>query len=64
MVALRELITEVRLEMKDDRLEAVRANTESKELFRRWVPIMKKLVESHVTQIGENAFLVSNKKKP
>lgn len=62
MTALRDLILEARLEIKDHRVETVKANDETKEMFRRWIPIMKSLVESHVTQIGKDAFLVSNKK--
>lgn len=61
--ALKDLIQEARLEMKDHRIETVKANDESRELFRRWVPIMKKAIETQVTQVGENAFLVRDKKK-
>ena len=62
--ALKDLSQGARLEMKDHRIETVRANDESRELFRRWVPIMKKVIETQVTQVGENAFLVRDKKKP
>lgn len=65
--ALKEFVQDLRLEMKDDRIETVKSNEEIKGLFRTALPLMKRIMETQVREIAPEVFrveTVDKKKKP